>query len=46
MRWLEGRAYAGCTEAVPDASILDEVASDPGAVGQISFSFLNGGGTG
>ena len=37
---LGGSDYAGCTEASPDRSILAAVASSPGAIGAISFSFL------
>lgn len=32
--------YAGCDVARPDVSILDRVAADPGAIGQISVAFL------
>jgi ABC-type phosphate transport system substrate-binding protein len=37
---LRGSDYEGCTQAVPDGSILDSVASSAGAIGHISFSFL------
>jgi phosphate transport system substrate-binding protein len=33
--------YAGCTVVRPDSAIVAAVASEPGAIGQISFSFLD-----
>ncbi|MFQ5447681.1 MAG: putative porin, partial [Saprospiraceae bacterium] len=32
--------YAGCETVMPDADILDRVRKHPGAIGHISFSFL------
>ncbi len=32
--------YAGCETVIPDADILDRVRRQPGAIGHISFSFL------
>jgi len=32
--------YAGCEEVRPDAAVLTRVEREPGAIGQISFSFL------
>ena len=37
---LGGGEYVDCTEAIPDGTMLEAVASSPGAIGQISFSFL------
>lgn len=37
---LAGAEYAGCQEAVPDSAMLEAVAGSPGAIGQLSFSFL------
>lgn len=37
---LAGSEYAGCEEVRPDRSIVDRVASEPGGIGHISFSFL------
>lgn len=37
---LGDRDYSGCREVVPDRSIVETVATTPGAIGQISFSFL------
>lgn len=39
---LNEEEYVGCQEIKPDRDILDAVAKTPGAVGQISFSFLRG----
>ncbi len=39
---LGGEDYAGCEVATPDADLVQRVAVTPGAVGQISFSFLSG----
>jgi len=39
---LAGAEYAGCEEVRPDRAILDAVAREPGGIGHISFSFLEG----
>jgi len=43
---LGGAEYAGCREARPDRTMLAAVAAEPGAIGQISFSFLDGNASG
>ncbi len=35
-------SYSGCEAVSPDEAIVDAVARDPGAIGQISFAFLEG----
>lgn len=42
-RILEEADYAGCEEVSPDEEIVTTVADAPGAIGQISFSFLRQG---
>lgn len=37
---LQEEAYAGCQEVKPDRAIIESVQANPGAIGQISFSFL------
>ncbi|MDH3452014.1 MAG: phosphate ABC transporter substrate-binding protein, partial [Gammaproteobacteria bacterium] len=37
---LNGAEYAGATATAPDSKIVTRVASQPGAIGQISLSFL------
>lgn len=39
---LSGAEYAGCEEVRPDRAIVERVAAEPGAIGHISFSFLDG----
>jgi phosphate transport system substrate-binding protein len=39
---LAGAEYAGCAEVRPDREIVERVAAEPGAIGHISFSFLDG----
>lgn len=39
---LGGGDFAGCEVVRPDGAILERVAADPGAIGHISFSFLEG----
>lgn len=41
---LEEEDYAGCGEIRPDRDIIHAVRKTPGAIGQISFSFLNSAG--
>jgi phosphate transport system substrate-binding protein len=40
---LSGAGYGGCREVRPDRDILAAVAAEPGGIGQVSLSFLNGG---
>lgn len=39
---MGGEEYEGCEEIQPDAAIIAAVENEPGGVGQISFSFLEG----
>jgi phosphate transport system substrate-binding protein len=43
---LGGDEYGNCRVVAPDRDILAAVADDPGAIGQISLSFLSGGAAG
>jgi len=39
-RVLKEKGYSGCTEVAPDSEMLQKVTNTPGAIGQISYSFL------
>ena len=41
---LDGAGFEGCEEVRPDTAIVDAVSGEPGAIGQISFSFLGNAG--